>query len=182
MEFWWSLAALVGVVLLGTLQGILLAVALSLLVLLHQADHPAVYVMGRKPSTDIFRPQSPQHPGDETVPGLLIIRTEGWLTFASIPQVREQLRKLVLGANPRVLLFDLSVVPDIEYTALKALIEFEAKLREIGITLWVSALNPSALLVVERSPLGKTLGHERMFRTIPEAIETYSARGEASGQ
>jgi sulfate permease, SulP family len=179
-EFWWGLAALAGVVLLGTLQGILVAVALSLMVLLYQANHPAVYALGRKPDTGIFRPQSPQHPGDETIPGLLIVRTEGRLTFASIPQVRERMRTLVLQANPRVLLFDLSAVPDIEYTALKAMIDFEAKLREIGITLWVAALNPSALVVIERSPLGKTLGHERMFRTIPEAVEAYSSTGEAS--
>jgi hypothetical protein len=44
----------------------------------------------------------------------------------------------------------------------------------------VSALNPSALEVVERSPLGKTLGHERMFRTIGEAVSAYTTRGEVS--
>src|SRR5262249_39868495 len=154
--------------------------AISMLVLLHQANHPPVYAMGRKPGTDIFRPQSPEHAGDETIPGLLIARTEGRLTFASAPQAGEHLHALILTANPRVLLFDLSAVPDIEYTALRAITELEEKLREKEITLWLAALNPSALEVVGRSPLGKTLGHERMFRSIGEAVAAHTSKDEAA--
>ena len=87
-EFLWALAAFAGVVLLGTLQGILVAVAISLLTLLYAANHPLVYAVGRKPGTDVFRPQSVDNAGDETIPGLLILRTEGRMTFASAPRVR----------------------------------------------------------------------------------------------
>jgi hypothetical protein len=58
--------------------------------------------------------------------------------------------------------------------------ELEESLRQAGITLWVSALNPSALEVVRRSPLGKTLGNERMFYDIQEAVGAYTSWGEAS--
>jgi hypothetical protein len=75
-ELLWSLASCAGVVLLGTLQGILVAVAISVLTLTYQANHPLVYAVRRKPGTEVFRPQSSDHPGDETVPGLLIVRTE----------------------------------------------------------------------------------------------------------
>ena len=176
MELWWALIAFAGVVILGTLPGILIAVAISLLVLLYQSNHPPVYAMGRKPGSDIFRPFSSEHPDNETFPGLLIVRTEGRMTFASAPRVGGRLWELIHEARPQVLVFDFDAVPDIEYTALKMLIEFEEKLREGGISLWLASLNPEALKVIERSPLGKTLGRDRMFFNLQQAVETYQAR------
>ena len=67
------------------------------------------------------------------------------------------------GSSPncilKVVILECSAIPDFEYTALQALTKAEEKLRERGITLWLTALNPEALKVVLRSPLGKTLGH-----------------------
>ena len=62
---------------------------------------------------------------------------------------------------------------DIEYTALKMLIEAEEKLRHEGIALWVTALNPQVLAVVRKSTLSETLGRERMFFTVQVAVEAY---------
>ena len=176
-EFCWALAACAGVVLLGTLQGILVAIAISLLTLFYQANHPPVYAVGRKPGTEIFRPLTGEHPGDETLSGLVIVRTEGRMTFASAPRLREHLWALIDEAQPQVLLVECSAVPDFEYTALRGLIGFEEKLRERGITLWLAALNPEALKVVERSSLAQTLGRERMFFNLPEAVKAFENRG-----
>jgi high affinity sulfate transporter 1 len=172
-EFRWALAACVGVVLLGTLQGILVAIAISLLTLFYQANHPPIYAVRRKPGTDVFRPTSDQHPQDETVPGLLIIRTEGRMTFASAPQVSERLWNLVDEANPRVVIFECSAIPDLEYTALKSLMTAEERLRDRGITLWLSALNPEALKMVKSSALRDTLGTGRMFFNLRDAVQAY---------
>jgi sulfate permease, SulP family len=172
-EFWWAVIAFAGVVVLGTLQGILVAVAISLLTLMYAANHPPIYAQGRKPGTDVFRPLSTEHPEDETFSGLLIVRTEGMMTFASAPRIRDGLWALIEEAKPQVLLFDFSAVPNIEYTALKLLSDFEEKLREAGITMWLSALNPKALEVVKHSPLFATLGYERMFFNVEQAVERY---------
>jgi SulP family sulfate permease len=172
-EFWWSIAALVGVVVLGTLDGILVAVGISLLTLMYAANHPPIYAVGRKPGTSVFRPLSPENPEDETFPGLLIVRTEGMMTFASAPRIRETLWELIEEAKPRVLLLDLRAVPNIEYTALKLMSDFNEKVKERGITLWLAALNPKALEVVKRSPLFIALGHNRIFLNTELAVETY---------
>jgi len=183
MEFWWALAALAGVVLLGTLNGILVAVAISLLILFYQANHPPVYAMRRKPGTDVYRPASSEHPDDEKFEGLLIVRTEGRMTFASAPRLGNRLWELIDEARPRVLVFDFSAVPDIEYTALRMLTEFERKLGERGIKLWLSALNPGALEAVRRSPLGESLGRQRMFFNLEQAVEAYLSSGrDSAGQ
>jgi len=58
-EFIWSLAALAGVVTLGTLQGILVAIIVSVVGLAQQVSNPPVYLLGRKRGTNALRPLSP---------------------------------------------------------------------------------------------------------------------------
>lgn len=176
-EFLWALAACAGVVILGTLQGILVAIGISILTLLYEANHPPVYTLGRKPGTDVFRPRAKDHSEDETIPGLLIVRTEGRMTFASAPQARARIAALVADAHPEVVILDCSAIPDFEYTALRALGEAEEKLREGGSALWLTALNPEAFKVIMRSPLGEALGKERMFFNLPDAVAAFTKRG-----
>jgi high affinity sulfate transporter 1 len=173
IEFSWALAAFIGVVVLGTLNGILVAVGISLMALTYIANHPPLYALGRKPGTDIFRPRSSDHPEDETFPGLLIARSEGAMTFASAPRLSDGLRDLIDEAKPRVLLLDMSAVPTIEYTALKLFMNLEEKTHEAGIDLWMAALNPRVFEVVKRSPLFAAMGPERMFYNVEQAVETY---------
>jgi sulfate permease, SulP family len=172
-EFRWALIAFAGVVLLGTLKGILVAVMTSLLALAQQAYNPPVYALGRKRGTQVFRPASSEHPDDETWPGLLIVRTEGRLFFANAQRVVEQVRLLVEQAKPSVVVLDCSSVIDMEYTAVKMLTEGEERLRRDGIVLWLAALNPAVLAVVQRSKLAETLGRERMVFNVQAAVEKY---------
>jgi high affinity sulfate transporter 1 len=176
MEFLWALAAFAGVVLLGTLKGILVAVIVSLVAIAYQSAHPRVHVLGRKPGTDVFRPRSDEHPEDETFPGLLLVRPEGRIFFANAQRIGEQIWPLIDAEQPKVVAMDFSAVPDIEYSALKMLIEGEERLRERGGLLWLVALNPEALGMVQRSPLGETLGRERMLFNLPTAVERFLAQ------
>ena len=173
----WALVAFAGVVLVGTLQGILVAVVVSMLDIIYQANRAPVYEVGRKPGTDIFRPVT-DHPDDETFPGLLMLRTEGRLYFGNSPRVWKKAGAMILQRQPQVVVLDCSAIPDIEYTALKQLTEGEEKLRESGITLWLAALNPAPLHTVERSSLGATLGHERMYFNLEQAVEAYLQRSD----
>jgi high affinity sulfate transporter 1 len=173
MELWWGLVAFAGVVVLGTLPGILTAVAMSLLALMYHANRPPVYAVGRERGTRVFVPLSDASSDAETFPGLLIVRTEGRMTFASAPQVAERLWNLIHAANPRVLVLECSAIPDFEYTALKALAGFQQRLREDGITLWLAGLNPEPKRVIARSPLSRALGTDRIFANLPQAVERY---------
>ncbi|UHD18041.1 SulP family inorganic anion transporter [Thiocapsa bogorovii] len=176
MEFLWALAAFAGVVLLGTLKGILVAIIVSLVAIAYQAANPRLYVLGRKPGTDVFRPRSDAHPEDETFPGLLMVRPEGRLFFANAQRIGEQIWPLIDAAQPKAVAMDFSAVPDIEYSALKMLIEGEERLRERGSLLWLVALNPEVLAMVQRSSLGEMLGRERMLFNLPTAVERYLAQ------
>jgi anti-anti-sigma factor len=175
MEFFWALAAFAGVVLLGTLKGIIVAIVASLVGLAYLAANPPVHVLGRKPGTNVFRPRSREHPEDETFSGLLILRLEGRVFFANAESIREKMRPLIAEAKPRVVALDLSGVFDLEYTALKMLTEGEKRHRAHGVSLWLVGLNPDVLAMVQRSPLGETLGRERMHFNLEVAVAKYRA-------
>jgi high affinity sulfate transporter 1 len=175
-EFVWALAAFAGVMALGTLKGILVAIILSLVALAHQMADPPLYVLGRKRGTNVFRPRSKEHPDDEIFPGLLILRLEGRVFFANAERLGQKIRSFIDEAQPKVVAVDMSAVFDLEYTALKMLIEGEKRTREQGRELWLVALNPPVLTVVERSSLGPSLGHERMFFNLEEAVAKYQTR------
>ena len=181
-EFYWALVAFAGVVFLGTLRGILVAVITSLLALAQQAYSPPVYVVGRKRDTQVFRQLSPEHPDDETWPGLLIVRVEGRVFFANAQRVGDKMWPLIDQTKPSIIVIDCSSIIDIEYTALKMLGEAEEKLREEGITLWLAALNPHVFTAVSRSRIGQTLGRERMFFNLPAALECFKQMKSAENQ
>jgi sulfate permease, SulP family len=172
-EFTWALIAFAGVVLLGTLKGIIVAIVMSLLALAYQAADPPIYVLGRKPGTNVFRPLTKEHPEDETYPGLLLVRLEGRIFFANADHMGQKLRLLVNEARPKVVVLDLSAVFDLEYTALKALGEGEKRQSDHGVATWLVGLNPGVLEVVRRSPLGKSLGREKMQFSLELAVTKY---------
>jgi high affinity sulfate transporter 1 len=180
MEFRWALVACLGVMMLGTLKGILVAIVLSLLGLMYLAYDPRVDEIRRKPGTNVFRPRSPNHPDDEAIPGLLIARPEDRIYFGNAANVAEKLQALAKTTDSKVLLLDCSAIPGFEYTALKMVIEGEEKQREQGRELWLAALNPEALEMVRRTPLAERLGHERMFQTVEQAVDAYQSRRTAS--
>ena len=175
MEARWAIIAALGVLVFGTLKGIVIAIIVSLIGLASQTAHPRVSVIGRKRGADVLRPLSSEHPDDETFPGLLIVRPEGRLFFVNAPQVGEEVRALVARHRPRVVVLDLSRVSDIEYSALQMLIEGERHAGEMDATLWLAGLNPGVLEVVRRSGLADRLGRERLLFNARAAIARYQA-------
>jgi hypothetical protein len=76
----------------------------------------------------------------------------------------------------------MSGVNDLEYTALRTLTEAEKRSRERGTLLWLVGLEPRVLALIQRSPLGQTLGRARMFFNLEQAVAKYQSsltRGDA---
>ncbi|MGD9974860.1 MAG: SulP family inorganic anion transporter [Desulfatirhabdiaceae bacterium] len=185
MEFYWSVAACIGVLVFGTLKGIIVAIIISLISLASQAANPPVYVIGRKRGADVLRPLRPENPDDEIFEGLLILRPEGRIFFANAQNIADKINALVEQYQPRVVTLDMSRVPDIEYTALQMLIGGEKRTAERGMTMWLAALNPGVLKVVRQSGLAECLGKDRLLFNARAAIKRFQslqAEGSAGHQ
>ena len=172
-EFIWALVAMVGVMVLGTLQGIVVAIIVSLLALAYQVSDPPVHRLGRKPGTNIYRPPSAETDDDEHFERLLLLRPEGRIFFANAERLGSKIRPMIVEAAPSVVILDLRSVFDLEYTALKMLTAAEQRLREKGISLWLVGMSPSVCAMVSHAPLGHALGNTRMFLNLEQAVAHY---------
>jgi len=132
-----------------------------------------VYVLGRKPGTNVFRPRSKEHPQDDTFAGLLLLRLEGRVFFVNAEHIAEKIRYFIDEVQPKVVALHLRGVPDLEYTALKMLTEGEKRQRERGVRLWLVGMNPQVLEVIQKSPLGEALGPDAMHFNLEIAVAKY---------
>jgi len=180
-EFTWALIAFAGVVLVGTLKGIIVAIIVSVVALTYQVVDPPVHVLGRKPGTNVFRPRSKEHPEDETFAGLLLLRLEGRIFFANAENIAQKMKPLIEEGQPKIVAIDLSGVPDLEYTALKMLTEGEKRQRERGVRLWLVGMNPRVLGVMQGSQLGEALGRDAMHFNLEIAVAKYLATAARTG-
>jgi MFS superfamily sulfate permease-like transporter len=175
-EVLWTVAAFAGVLVLGTLKGILFAVIVSLISLGYQASNPAVYEVVHKRGSGIFRRRSEKHPDDEVFPGLLLVRVEGRLFFGNTERVLDLVAPLIEAARPKVVVLDCSAIFDVEYSAMKMLFDAQERARSQGGELWLAALNPAVKAAVRRAPVGKALAQECMFYDLGHAVEHFRSR------
>jgi len=172
-EFSWAIVAFAGVVAVGTLKGIIVAIIVSLATLAYQVADPPVYVLRRKPGTNVFRPQSPEHSDDESFPGLLLLRPEGPIFFANAAQIAHKIEPLVREAQPKVVAIEASGVLDMEYTAVKMFTQLAKRQSQHGVQLWLIGMTPRVLAIIQRSPLGQLLGREGMHFNLEIAVARY---------
>jgi MFS superfamily sulfate permease-like transporter len=174
-DFALALVAVAGVLGLGVLQGVLVAVIASMLVVLYGLNHPRVAILGRKLGTTVFRNHA-VHPQDEVFPGLTIVRPEAPLYFANARYVRDRVRAVVGEQEPppAVVLLDLSAVPDFDTTAFDVVRELDEELRERGIALWLAALHTLPRDMLRRSGLEAAF-EGRRFRQVEEAVEAFTS-------
>jgi SulP family sulfate permease len=181
-EFSWAIVAFTGVVAVGTLKGIIVAIIVSLVTLAYQVADPPVYVLRRKPGTNVFRPQSPEHCDDESFPGLLLLRPEGPIFFANAAQIAHKIEPLVREAQPKVVAIEASGVLDMEYTAVKMFTQLAKRQRQHGVQLWLIGMTPRVLAIIQRSPLGQVLGREGMHFNLEIAVARYLDNAAAPDQ
>ena len=155
-EFIWAAAAFLGVMLIGTLKGILVAIIVSLVALAQQTANPPVYVLGRKPRNQCVPAALARTSGRRDVSRAAAAAARGPRV---LPQCRADrgasMRPLIAEAKPKVVVLDISGVFDLEYSALKMLTEAEARRREAGVMVWLAGLTPDVYAAMQRSAAGR---------------------------
>ena len=154
-SIWAALVALVGVLQMGILKGLIFAVGLTLIALMHKLSSPQDSVLGR-------------------LPGLLIFRPNGILFFANANRVHSRLRELVKATGPslRAVIINLEASPAIDVTCLEMLDRLQGELRELGIDFYFARVADPVRDLFKRSGFVKELeGH--LFRGVDSAVNAY---------
>lgn len=177
-EFALSMVAFVGVVVLGVMWGVAIAVAFSLLALIQRAWRPhtttLVRVAGRKGYHDGVR-----NPHGRRVPGLVLYRFDAPLFFANAELFRQEVLDLVDhrddsdAAATRWLVVAAGSITEIDATADQMLVELHEELDALGITLGFAELRGVVRDSLQRSGTLDVIGGDRFFPTVEHAVNTY---------
>jgi sulfate permease, SulP family len=166
-DFVAALAALLGVLVFDTLPGLFIGIGVSLLLLLYRASRPHVAVLGRDPGTEGRWSDLRRHPGNEGVPGIVVLRPESGLFFANADAVRQAIRGGA-GEGTKAVVLDAETVPTIDVTAVTMLVELAGELRRDGIEL---VLARDVGSVGELVRLGEGESSLRTYPTVQAAVD-----------
>ena len=172
-EFLLSITAFLSVALLGVLQGIAVAVALSILNVFRRAWWPYHTTLGRVPGLAGHHDQQ-QHPDAEELPGLVIFRFDAPLFFANARTFRDHIRRFAEASpRPRWILIAAEPMTDVDTTAADMLEDLDEELNTMGIFLVFAELKDPVRRKLERYDLIGTLNPDHFFPTIDAAVDTF---------
>ncbi|MGZ4537907.1 MAG: SulP family inorganic anion transporter [Blastococcus sp.] len=169
-----ALATTVAVLALGVLTGILVAVGLSIADLLRRVAHPhdgiLGYVDGIAGMHDVD-----DHPGARLVPGLVVYRYDSPLFFANAEDFQGRALAAVLTAPTPTEWFVLNAESNVEVdlTSLDAVEELRGELVRRGVVFAMARVKQDLLVRLEATGLAERVGADRIFPTLPTAVEGY---------
>jgi len=180
LEFAVSLLTLLGVISVGVLPGVVVAILFNLLLLLVQVSRPHDALLGRVPGTAHFENLA-RDPGLEAVPGVLVYRLDASLLFFNADHFKQRVLALVDGAGEpvRAFVLDAGAMPMLDSTGAAILGESMDALARRGVSLVLAAPHGRMLRNLERSGLAGRLGPRGIFPSLDQAVRTVSAAAAA---
>ena len=174
-EFALALLTAATVVLVGVMQGILLAMILSLLRHVRHSYRPHTMLLAPD-ALGRWLP-SPAVAGQESAPGLLVYRFGADLFYANEYRFTDELRDLVAKAPHPVqwLVVDASAMTDLDFTAAAAARELVRELKAQSVRVLFARVSPFLRADMDRHRLSATLGEDAIFTTLHEALDVAQA-------
>jgi high affinity sulfate transporter 1 len=171
-EFRHAIVAMLGVMTLGVLPGVLIAVALALWKLLRQASRPRDAVLGVVQSNGGTYCATEEE-GGRIVPGLIIYRFESSLVFFNADYFTDRVRTLIANAEviPQRVLLDAESMPFVDVSGAYALDSLCAELAANGIVLSIARARGMFRTMLERSGVAEKIGSENFFPTVHAGAE-----------
>jgi sulfate permease, SulP family len=171
-DFLIAVAAIVGVLSAGVLLGVVVGMALSLGWLIYVATRPPMPLLGREPGTQVFRDLG-ENPGDETFPGVVVLRLDSGLFFATSQALEDRVRALAQdGSAPlRAVVLDFEGVNFIDSQGAAQLAAILELVEGSGATLRLARVKPIVLAVLRADGFVDRLGADRIHGNVDRAVE-----------
>jgi sulfate permease, SulP family len=170
-DFWIAVAAIAATLVVGVLAGVMVGIGLSLLWLISVATRPPMPLLGREPGTQVFR-ELDEHPEDESFPGVVVLRLDGGLFFATSDALEDRIREVALSA-PDVtgIVLDCGGMDFIDSQGSAKLRELLELTEQAGVTLRLARVKPAIRELLRRDHALDRIGGERIHGNIRQAVE-----------
>lgn len=178
-EFWLAVVTAFGVLTVGVLMGILVAVALSLVNILYHLRQPHDALLDDVDASGgtIYRGVADKET-TMTEPGLIVYRFDAPLVFANAAYFTERLQDLIANAGEglKCVILDAEAISDFDSTAAEALENLDADLERSNIELWIARANKPLRDLLEVTGLTKRIGKDNIYVSVRAAVEAYRLR------
>jgi high affinity sulfate transporter 1 len=175
-----SLAATAGVILLGVLQGIVVAVVLAILLFFRRNWWPHGAVLGRVDRVGGWHDVG-AYPDAEQLPGIVVYRWEAPLFFANAASFRQEIRRLVRDRRPQWIVLQCEAITDVDVTAAGVLEQLDNELNAAGVHMAFAELRGRLQELTLRYGLMDTLDSDHFYPTLEAAIEDIQDSGAVLG-
>lgn len=175
-DFWVAIAAIVGTLAFGVLAGVMIGIGLSLVWLIAVATHPNIATLAREADTEVFRDVS-EHPDDERIPGVVVIRMDGGLFFATSDALEDRIREII-HTTPDLtgVVLDCAGINFIDSQGSAKMNDVLDLARDSGITLRLARLKKTVRATLERDGVLQRIGaghiHGNISRAVQAQLET----------
>ena len=182
-EFYLSVLTLFGVLVIGIVAGIAIAIAFSLAEFILRIYRPHTSVLGTGEGVDGYHMIAPGG-YNQVSPGLIVYGFNAPLFFANAPYLLDQVRDLISTADPPVkcLLLDAEAIPDIDTTAADTLKELHRELQENGILLAIARANKPLRETMRLTGLENLIGVNNFYPSVRNGVEACQNRHEVNVQ
>lgn len=173
--------ALTATLVVGVLAGVLVGVGLSLSWLISVATRPNLPVLGRESGTQVFRDLS-DHPEDLQEDGVVVVRVDGGMFFATSEAVEARVGSLLDGPVPvRCVVLTFEGVNFIDSQGVETLRDIDRQVGEAGATLRLAHLKATVRDVLARSGLLTALGQDHVHGNVHRAVAAQLADDRMAG-
>lgn len=172
-DFWVAITAIAGTLVFGVLAGVLIGIGLSLLWLIYVATHPEMPTLAREAGTQVYR-ELDEHPEDEQVGGVIALRLDGGLFFATSDALSDRLRELVQSTpGLTAVVLDCGGIDYIDSQGSATLAELLTASEESGVSLRLARLKPTVRTTLERDGIVARLGGDHIHGSVHRAVESH---------
>jgi SulP family sulfate permease len=170
-DFWVAIAAIAGTLLFGVLAGVVIGIGLSLLWLIYVATHPDLPVLGHEAGTQVYRDLS-DHPDDEPVPGVVAIRMDGGLFFATSDALEDRLRD-VIRSTPSLtgIVLDCGGINFVDSQGAAKMGDLLDLAQDSEITLRLARLKSAVRATLDRDGVLERVGHDKIHGNVHRAVQ-----------